>query len=95
MNMVLERMAVAMVGGEAAWAGMSPEMQRMWLETTRRGVEVVAERITALEQRINTLQVERDRFHLVLRQIGDPRQGDREFTAQGLAAVARTALRED
>jgi hypothetical protein len=32
---------------------------------------------------------------LVLRQIADPRQGDREFTAQGLAAVARTALLDD
>ena len=88
MNMMLELMATAMVGDEAEWARMSPETRASWRETARRGSAVVGKYIQGLE-------VERDRLRLTLRQIADPRQGDREFTAQGLAAVARTALLDD
>jgi len=59
MTEIAERVAIAMAGGEVAWAGMSSRIQHVWLEKARIGLSVLAERI-------DELQAERDWFGLTL-----------------------------
>jgi hypothetical protein len=84
---MLEQMAIALVGGEAVWAGMSLEMQQLWLERARRGLKVA-------EESSRNLRFNLEWLLSVLQQIAYPSRGDREITVQRLTAIAQAVLLE-
>jgi hypothetical protein len=83
----LERMAITLVGGDAAWATMSPDIQQLWLTKARDGLKSVGERIWQLES-------EREWLCMALQQIAYPRRGDGDITVERLTAIARAVLLE-